>query len=150
MKLDIFYGESVSGYRVVSDEDNNTKIIEMAPFQHRICFSNEFAPGWRKVGGCGTWFMGCCWVNGLENLTQKQLQNILKNASKALGEFVYGTTVENTIKSIKAKMDKLVSYIVSNSIILLENVNWKWNNINGFKQRVQTMLDGEAEHMASN
>jgi len=147
MKLTVLYGETVKSYCVISDDNDDTKIVEMAPVSHQICFSNEFAPGWKKVGEDGTWYMRCCWVNGLENLTRKQLQDILKNVPKALGEFVYGTTVNNTIKSIKAKMDKLISYIISNSTIMLENVDWKWNDINSFKQRVQTMLDGEAENM---
>ena len=148
MKLTVLYGESVCSYCVIyddNDDNDDTKIIEMAPFHHQICFSNEFAPGWKKTDG---WYMGCCWVNGLENLTRKQLQDILKNVPKALGEFVYGTTVEDTVISVEKKLDRLMSYIVSNSIILLENVSWKWNNINGFKQRVQTMLDGEAEFMS--
>ena len=55
--------------------------------------------------------------------------------------------LEKAMVTIEKKLDRLVSYIVANSLIMLNNVSWKWNDINGFKQRIQTMLDGEADNM---
>ena len=150
MKLTIFYGEDVDSYmcRGWEDDDPKKQEEEWAPRNHQICLSNEFASGWRDINsGKGTWYMGCIWIKGLTSLTRKQLQDILKNAPDALGKFVYGTTLENSIQMIEKKMDRLTIYIVANSPIVLNEVKWEYNDLPLVKQRLMTILNGETHHM---
>ena len=112
----------------------------MAPRSHQICFSNEFAYGCKKPPLNGGWFMGCCYIKGLETLTREQLRQILKNAPDALGKYVYGTTLENSIKCIEQKLDKLVTHIVAHSTILLMDVYWECPDIEYLKERIKVML----------
>ena len=94
--------------------------------------------------------MGCIWIRGLASLTRKQLQDILKNAPDSLGKSVYGTTLENSIRNIEKKMDRLTTYIVTNSPIMLNKVNWEYNNLPFLKQRITTILNGETHNMIGN
>ena len=149
MKLTIFYGEDVNSYLCRGGEDDDPKEQEeWAPRNHQICLSNEFAAGWRDINnGKGGWFMGCIWIKGLNSLTRNQLQDILKNASESLGEYVYGTTLYNGIFNITKKMDRLISYIVSTSPIVLQDVEWEFDDIESLKQGMGTMLMEEAKMM---
>ena len=113
MKLAVFYGKSVNSWCNRKENEDDDEYQEWAPSSHQINFSNEFAPGWKNVGGSGRWFMGCVWIKGLTQLTRLELQDILKNVVESLGEHVYGTTLENSILSIEKKMDRLIHYIVS-------------------------------------
>ena len=153
MKLAVFYGENVNSYRLRRQEDDDpTEEGEAwAPYNHQICLSNEFGAGWRDINnGTGTWYMGCIWIRDLASLTRKQLQDILKNAPDTLGKSVYGTTLENSIRNIEKKMDRLTTYIVANSPIMLNEVNWEYNDLPFLKQRITTILNGETHNMIDN
>ena len=148
MKLTIMFGQEVSTFRYNFNEKKpGEELIEMAPFTHQISLSNEFAHGWKDVNGCGTWYMGCCYVYGLGKLTRNQLQHILKRAHENLGNHIYGTTVDNSIHNLTQKLNHLMTYIVSNSKILLEEVRWKFLDEENIKKRIQTMLSAETLSM---
>ena len=147
MKLTLFYGERVNSY-YCSQKEGDEEEKEWAPSNHQICFSNEFAPGWKNINnGTGGWYIGCIWIRGLGELTRKQLQDILKKVPETFGDQAYGTTLDNTIQNIEKKMNRLVTYIVSNSPVGLTNVKWEWGDLKKFKKRVQTMLSSESNHM---
>lgn len=131
-----------------SKESNDKGYVIFASPHHQVCFSNEFAHGWRGIttstGSMGGWYMGCCFIRGLEVLTVEQLQKILKGISEKIGDEVYGTTSYNMQQSIKKKMDKFVNYIISNSPIVLNNIYWE-SHINSIN--IQYMLEAEAKNM---
>jgi len=154
MKLKVMFGETVPSSMIQtsnfeqSKESNDKEYVEFARSHHQVCFSNEFAPGWRGIttstGSHGDWYMGCCFICGLEVLTVEQLQKILKGISEKIGDEVYGTTSCNMQHSIKKKMDKFVNFIISNSPIILDNIYWE-SHINSIN--IQYMLEAEAKHM---
>ena len=139
MKLKIMYGGNVSSYRPICLEDNS---IEFAPYRHQICLSNDFQYGWQQLNdGEGGWFMECCWIKGLQKLTREQLKSILKNVVVDIGEQISGDTVDDMVQNTTQQLDRFLVYIAARSPILLKNLQWKWNNLPLFKQRIQTMLD---------
>ena len=155
MKLTIFYGEGVGSYIAhcpIDKPDHDCEkadgecIVEWAPQHHQINLSNEFSPGWRDVDG---WYMGCIWIKGVQGLTREQFQNILKKVPITLGEHIYGTTVQNSIFSLSRKMDRLITYIVTHSPIMLNNVTWDFNNITEMRRRMGIMLSAEAKLMSA-
>ena len=132
MKLTIFYNEKVSTYtsrgpfcKVCGSLNEqvtccssckkslaNAKYVEMASSSHQICFSNEFAPGWKKIRA---WYMGCVFIRGLEPLTRVELSLILHKAIKERGEKVYGVNAEGILININKRMRKLCEFIMANS-----------------------------------
>ena len=150
MKLKVVFGEHVGSRLIVPNvsENEENKFIEFVGPAHQVTFSNEFAPGWKGItnsnGSKGGWYMGCCFVRGLEVLTVEQLQKILKGIPEKIGDKVYGTTSQNMQRSIKNKMDKFINYIVANSPIVLENVYWE-SHINSVN--IQYMLKEEMNMM---
>ena len=148
MKLKVIFGKKVPSSHIKPNIDSDNIYIEYAPLSHQVIFSNEFAPGWRGItnsnGSKGGWYMGCCFVRGLEMLTVEQLQKILKGVSEKIGDIVYGTTLHNMQIGIKNKMDKFINYIVSTSPIVLENVYWE-SHINSVN--IQHMINTEIKMM---
>ena len=114
MKLNVIYNTSVNPYRF----DN----VEMAPFSHSITFDNKFQSGWEKIG---TWYMGSCYIRGVDNLTRKQLSQILTNAEENLNKYISGNTLEDVIEDIKRCMNAICEFIKTNSPISLGEVFWE-------------------------
>ena len=120
MKLKVLYNTKVHTYRLGD--------VEMAPFSHPITFHNQFQPGWEKIpchGGYGTWWMGCCYIRGISDLTRKQLAQILTEAEQNLNEHISGNTLEDVIQDIKMCMNSICEYIKTNSPISLGEVFWE-------------------------
>ena len=55
---------------------------------------------------------------------------------------VYGTTIENSIKNIKRKMNKLVEFLEHNSPIPLYNIKWVMD-CERVEERIDEFLEGE-------
>lgn len=152
MKLKIIFGEQVPSccYRAPFYAGEEEGMCPYVTSSHQVTFSNEFAIGWRGItnsnGSRGSWYMGYCFIHGLDVLTVKQFKKILNGISEKIGDTVYGTTLNKMQLGIKNKMDKFINYIVSNSSIALENIYWE-PHINS--SNIQYMLNAESKNMVS-
>ena len=135
MYLKLLHNPDVNSYMYING-------VEHASQQHQISISNNFQLGWEDIGQKGGWYMGCCWLTGLENLTRKQLQDILSKVDDHIDLQITENTIVNCIRAIQHKLDALIIYIVSKSPIMLKNVAWHWHNLEYLKNRLREYKKG--------
>ncbi len=150
MRLKLSYGPEVSTYEFKKIQGKFISFMEMAPILHQINISNDFQPGWKYVSsdtGRGTYYMGCCYITGLERLTRKQLQEILQNIDTDLGREVEGATIADCVCEVKTKLDCFISYIASKSPIMMNDLSWKWGNLKKFEKCLGELEQGVSHNL---